>query len=252
MKTTVATICFIIMMNCHAFSEQAMMYDNRPKITVTGEAVIYVKPDKILISLGIETWDIDINQVKQKNNDILKKTISAMKQLGIPEKEIQTDHLSIEPRWKTDYRKEDFIGYFVRNNLIVTIYDINKTEEVVSRAFISGVNYLHDVDFQTTELKKYREEARELALKAAKEKAEKMAGVLGQSIGSPIQINETFSGMPWRYFSSWDGWGRSRSSGMSQVNVQADRNNSEEIKDSIALEKISIRANVSVTFELNK
>jgi len=252
MKITVATIFFIIMMNCHAFSEQAMMYDNRPKITVTGEAVIYVKPDKILISLGIETWDIDINQVKQKNNDILKKTISAMKQLGIPEKEIQTDHLSIEPRWKTDYRKEDFIGYFVRNNLIITVYDINKTEEVVSKAFLSGVNYLHDVDFQTTEFKKYREEARELALKAAKEKAEKMAGVLGQSIGSPIQINETFSGMPWRYFSGWNGWGSGRSPGMSQVNVQADRSNSGEIKDSIALGKLSIRANVSVTFELNK
>jgi hypothetical protein len=39
---------------------------------------------------------------------------------------------------------------------------------------------------------------------------------------------------------------------MSQVNIQTDRNNSGEIKDSIALGKLSIRANISVTFELNK
>lgn len=202
MKTTVATICFIIMMNCHAFSEQAMMYDNRPKITVTGEAVIYVKPDKILISLGIETWDVDIRVAKQKNNDILQKTIIGIKKLGITEKNIQTDHLSIDPRWKNEYRKEDFIGYFVRNTMVITLSETGKIEEFVTMALSSGVNYLHGVDFQTTELKKYREQARELALKAAKEKAKKMAGVLGQSIGSPIQINETFSGMPWRYFSS--------------------------------------------------
>ncbi len=66
-------------------------------------------------------------------------------------------------------------------------------EELVTKVLQAGVNYVHGIDFQTTEFKKYREQARNLALRAAKEKAEMMAGVLGQSAGAPIQINEDFS-----------------------------------------------------------
>jgi hypothetical protein len=116
---------------------------------------------------------------------------------------------------------------------------------------LAGVNYIHGIDFQTTEFKKYREQARELALIAAKEKAEKMSAVLGNSIGAPIQINENYGGSPWWYYSGWSGWG-GRSHGMSQYNVQVDRGGSGEITDTIALGKLTIKANVSVTFELKK
>jgi uncharacterized protein (DUF4415 family) len=34
------------------------MYDDRPKITVAGEAVVNVKLDKLVVTLGIETWGI--------------------------------------------------------------------------------------------------------------------------------------------------------------------------------------------------
>lgn len=134
---------------------------------------------------------------KQKNNNILKKTVAAIKECGVAEKDMQTDYLSIEPRWKNNYRKDDFIGYFVRNTLVVTISDTEKVEEIVTKALLAGVNYIHSIDFQTTEFKKYREQARELTLIAAKEKAEKMAAVLGKSIGAPIQINENYGGSPW-------------------------------------------------------
>lgn len=235
-----------------AQAQQAPLYDDRPKITVTGEAIVNVKPDKIVITFGIETWDTEITVAKKKNNDILKKAVAAMKECGIAEKEMQTDHLSIEPRWKSDYRKEDFIGYFVRNTLVATLADTGKIEDLVTKALLAGINYIHGVDFQTTEFKKYREQARELALKAAREKAEKMATVLGQAIGAPLQINENYGGSPWWYYSSWWGWSGGRSHGMSQYNVQVDRGSAGEITDTIVLGKLTIKANVTVTFELKK
>jgi len=242
-----------IMSMCPVWAQQEQMYDDRPRITVNGEAAVSVKPDKIVVTFGIETWDANIMTAKRKNNDILKNAVVAIKESGIPEKEIQTDHLSIEPRYKNDYRKEGFIGYFVRNTFVVTLTEPDKVEELVTKVLQAGVNYIHGIDFQTTEFKKYREQARDLALKAAKEKAEKMSGVLGQSVGAPIQINENYSGSPWWYYSSWSGWGYGRSQGMSQnviQNVQGE--SSGEMSDTIALGKISIRANVSVTFALKK
>lgn len=251
MKTMVVSAVLATVLANWGWSQQAQMYDDRPKITVTGEAVVNVKPDKIVITLGIETWDTEITVAKQKNNDILKKTVAAVKDCGVAEKDMQTDHLSIEPRWKSDYRKDDFIGYFVRNTLVVTITDTEKVEDLITKALLAGVNYIHGIDFQTTEFKKYREQARELALTAAKEKAQKMSAVLGKSVGGPIQINENYTGSPWWYYSGWSGWG-GRSHGMSQYNVQVDRGGSGEITDTIALGKLTIKANVSVTFELKK
>lgn len=227
----------------------SVSHDDYPTISVNGEAVVNVVPDKIIITLGVETWDKNINTAKEKNNDILEEAIATIRRADVADKNIQTDHLSIEPRYKDSYRKEDFLGYFVRNTLAVTITDVKKVEEIITRVLEVGVNYIHGIDFQTTEFKKYREQARELALLAAKEKAEKMTAVLGARIGGPLRINENYSGSPMSY---WSGWGHGRAGGMSQNVMQNIPGGTSEISETVALGKISIRAAVGVTFSLGK
>jgi uncharacterized protein YggE len=250
MKARLTAAVLALLVVAPAMAQQSQTYDDRPRITVNGEAVVTVQPDKIVITLGIETWDPDVSVAKRKNNDILLKAVTAIKECGVPEKEIQTDHLSIEPRYKDSYRKEEFIGYFVRNTVAVTLTATDKVETLVTKVLESGVNYIHGIDFQSTDFAKYRDQARELALRAAKEKAEKMAAVLERKVGAPMQINENSGGSPWSYYSSWSGWGFSRNQGMMQNVVQNIPGGSGEISDTIALGKISIRAGVAVTFEL--
>ena len=253
MKTKVITTFLIVMAMCSIRAQQTQLFDDRPKITVNGEAVVKVQPDQIIITFGIETWDKNIMVAKKQNNEIMKKAIAIIKESGIKDKDIQTDYLSIEPRYGDTYEKRNFIGYFVRNTLVVTIAEPDKVENLVTGVLQSGVNYIHNIKFQTTEFKKYREQARDLALNAAKEKAERMAGSLGQSIGDPIQINEGYGGSNWWYYSSWSGWGYgSRSNYMSQNVMQNIESGASEISETIALGKISIRANVNVTFELKE
>ncbi len=251
MKTIVITTFSIVMAMCSIQAQQTQLFDDRPKITVNGEAVVKVQPDQIIISFGIETWDKNIMAAKQENNEILKKAVVVIKESGIPDKNIQTDYLSIEPRYGDNYEKRNFIGYFVRNTFVVTLTEPDKVESLVTGVLQSGVNYIHSINFQTTEFKKYREQARDLALNAAKEKAEKMAGSLDQLIGDPIQISEGYGGSNWWYYSSWNGWGYgSRSNYMSQNVMQNIESGAGEISETIALGKISIKANVNVTFEL--
>ncbi len=253
MKTKVITTLLIVMAMCSIRAQQTQLFDDRPKITVNGEAVVKVQPDQIIISFGIETWDKNIMVAKQENNEIMKKAVAVIKESGIPDKDIQTDHLSIEPRYDSNYEKKNFIGYFVRNTFVVTVAEPDKVENLVTGVLQSGVNYIHSINFQTTEFKKYREQARELAMNAAKEKAEKMAGSLGQLIGNPIQISEGYGGSNWWYYSSWNGWGSgSRSNYMSQNVMQNIGSGTGEISETIALGKISIKASVNVIFELKK
>ena len=251
MNFTSITIIFIVLSMWATQAQQTQMFDDRPKISVNGEAVVKVQPDEIIITFGIETWDKNIMTAKQQNNEIMKKAVAVINKSGIQDKDIQTDYLSIEPRYDDNYEKKNFIGYFVRNTFVVTLSEASKVEEVVTNVLQSGVNYIHNINFQTTEFKKYREQARDLAINAAKEKAEKMAAALGKKIGDPIQINEGYGGSNWWYYSSWNGWGYgSRSNYMSQNVMQNIENGSGEISETVALGKISIKANVAVTFEL--
>ena len=73
MKTIIITTFLIVMAMCSLQAQQTQLFDDRPKITVNGAAVVKVQPDQILITFGIETWDKNIIAAKQKNNEIMKK-----------------------------------------------------------------------------------------------------------------------------------------------------------------------------------
>ncbi len=253
MKVTTILMSVAVITACTLGAEAQTAVATRGRITVSGDSVVYVTPDQIEVALGIETRDLDIVNAKQKNNDILKKAVAAIKELGVAEKDVQTDHLSIEPRYKNDYDRQGFLGYFVWNMLIVKVNDTGKVEELLSRVLQAGVNYIQGVNFQTTALRKHRDQARELALKAAREKAEAMARALGQSVGAPVQITENSS--PWSYYSSWSGWGYGRGQSMVQNVVQVapqTGSGSGESGETIALGKIAVRSSVTVIFELQR
>jgi uncharacterized protein len=235
--------------------------DNRSKISVTGESVVYVQPDKILISLGIETSDTVLDTAREKNTEILKKTIAVLEKCGVSKKAIQTDNLSIYPNYNdhADHSSIAYNGYIVRNALVVTLTDVSKLEKMIAGVVDVGVVRVHNVDFQTTELRKYRDQARRLALKAARDKAKDMAEVLDQTIGKPLQISE-INNYSWNYRywsycwcgSYWSWWSNGRDYSQSQ-NVAFNSSNNQaggDELDTIALGKIGIRANVQVTFEL--
>jgi hypothetical protein len=87
----------------------------------------------------------------------------------------------------------------VRKTLIITLNDITKFDDVLSGALLAGANYVHGIEFRTTELRKYRDQARAMAIKAAREKADALAAELGLEVTKALSISE--SGVGW--FSSY-------------------------------------------------
>jgi len=215
-----------------------------PSITVSGEAAVLVVPDRVIINLAVETSDKNITRAKSKNNEILQDTFAALKKIGVADKNIQTENLSVEPRYDSTRNQRNFIGYFAYNSFSVTLTELDKVDPVITAALEAGVTFIRGVSFQTTELKKHRERARTLALQAAKEKAEKMTATLNQEITSPLKIIEGRSYTP--YFNSGN-YGSSRNAYGQNV-VQNTTAAIDNVSDTLALGKISITASVSVTF----
>lgn len=215
-------------------------------ITVTGDAEIRVVPDEVILTLGVETWNKNLNLAKSQNDKRTQKIIDMAKNLKVEGKYIQTDYISIDPRYENGYERQNFIGYFVRKSIVITLKDTNKFENILSSALDAGANYVQGVQFRTTELRKHRDMARSLAIKAALEKANDLAKELDQKVGKPYRIQENQSG----WWSPYNSWWRSRGRGGMSQNVIQNTAGSSNSESGIALGQIKVNASVTVSFEL--
>ncbi|MHB0878656.1 MAG: SIMPL domain-containing protein [Anaerolineae bacterium] len=227
---------------------------DRRTITVSGEAQVRVVPDEVAISLGVETRDKEMQQAKAGNDEIVRRVIAAAQEHGIEARDIKTDYLSIEPRYRDAYDDSDFadaaysvpLGYIVRATIVVTLREVTAFDDVLSSLLEAGATHVHGIDFRTTSLRQHRDDARSLAIQAASEKAQAMAGALAQTIGEPTSIVEEQAGW-WSWYGSW--WGSSYSS-MTQNVVQSVGQPYLGEDSTLAPGEIAVTARVSVVFEL--
>jgi len=216
------------------------------RVMVTGSSQVLVIPDEVVLTLGVETADMQLANAQKANDEIVKRVFEVASDMQIDSKNVQTDYINIEPRYQDSYTEKNFIGYFVRKNIIITLKDLTKFEELYTRVLEAGVNYIHGVDFRTSELRKYRDQARALAIRAAQEKAVALAGELSQEIGDPLLIQEN-SNYWWSGYSSW--WGSS-GTGMYQNVVQNSGQEPVDTEGTLAPGQIAVAANVTVEFVL--
>lgn len=172
-------------------------------ITVNGTAEVKVPPNEVILTVGVETDSLDIVKARAANDQRVTAIVEAARTHAVASEHVKTDFLDIQPRYNDSARRE-FLGYFARRSLVITLRDVSKFEPLLSSVLTAGANYVHGIDFRTTDLRKHRDAARAMALTAAREKAEAMAATLNVSLGAPVTIHEGHSGW-WSPYSSW--WG---------------------------------------------
>lgn len=216
-------------------------------ITVSADAEVRVPPDEVDLSFGIETWDKDLSTAKKQNDKRTAEVIALAKKFNIENKHVQTDHISIDPTYESYYDHSSIRGYTVRKTVVFVLRDTEKFEALLSGALEAGANYVHGIEFRTTEIRKHRDAARALAIKAAREKAIDLATELGQTVGEPQTINEEYANW-WYWYNSW--WGSRYGGGMTQNVIQNVGGEYAETDGAIALGQIKINARVRVSFAL--
>ena len=194
----------------------------------------------------METRDLDPEKAKAENDEIVQRLLGLAEESGIEPRHVQTEYLNIEPATAIAYERQDFIGYFVRKTVVATLNDLALFESFLSRSLEAGVTHVHGVEFRTTELRRYRDQARSLAITAAREKAEALCQELGQQVGKPREIREEYSRW-WSPYSSW--WGGGWGSYMTQ-NVIQQVGDGGGFEGTTAPGQITVSASVSVVFEM--
>jgi len=204
-------------------------------ITVTGTSEINIAPDDVILNLGMVSRDKDLATAKAPHDTRVKKIIADARNAGVEAKDIQTNAL----RMTADYSEEKvprFLGYEVTQSVELTLKDISKYENLTSKLLEDGVNRIDSVEFEVAETRKYKDEARFKAIRAAREKATAMAAELGQSIGKPWTILEKAANA--NYY-------------LANANTSFGYNSARASEEStVAPGEVTIRASVNVSFEL--
>ena len=218
-------------------------------VQVSGSALIHVTPDRAWVELGVQSNGKTVKAAESANNLAIQQVKTALKRIGIEKKDISTDMYVINPIYE-DYDDLHIKGYRIYNTIAVTVRDVDKTSEVVAAALKAGANTVGDVQFYTTELRKYRDEARELAVKAASEKANDLASAAGTGVGCVLNINEN----SWSSYNGWRSSYGSNSNLWTQNTVQNQTNSSAYTDlagdEPISLGQISVNAEVSISYAL--
>lgn len=224
--------------------------DSSRSIHVSGSAMINVTPDRALLQLGVQSNSTTVEGAQRDNSRAMQKVITAVQAQGVEAKDIATDQYRIEPIYE-DYDSLYIKGYRIHNSLAVTVRDVSKAGGVLAAALAAGANQVNDVSFYTTELRKYRDQARELAMRAAGEKARALAGAAGAATGCVLNITEN----SWSHYNGW-WYGSSRNANQWTQNVVqnitpsggSSANGSDEYPVSLGM--ISVKAEVGVTYTL--
>jgi uncharacterized protein YggE len=218
----------------------------QPSINTSGESIVYVKPDEAIINFGVEILHKELDQAVAQNDEASARLVKAIKGLGIEPQHLQTDHLEVHIRYTSNNLAIE--GYTTRRGYSITLKDIGKLETLVQTGLKNGANTLMGVEFRTTELRKYRDQARKMAIKAAKEKAVALAEELDCRVLAPRSIQEgvAYSG----YYGGW--WGWRGGNAMAQNSVQSAPGGGGGVEgETMPLGQIAVRASVGVTFDLD-
>ena len=221
----------------NAFAQEKV---DRPLITVTGQAEIMVVPDEVTYSLRAVTMERDLSTAQAKNDQVVKALLALARQYQIPPAQVQTGHISVSQRFTDeDVTKKTpvFLGYTVTKSVAIILKDVSKAEDLLADIFKSGVSSIEGVYFRTSQLRKYKDQARAMAIKAAQEKATALTKEIGQSIGKAYSITEDEPS---------NAYAQNNTSNFSAFYVPP----SSGEESTLALGQISITARVTVSFEL--
>jgi uncharacterized protein YggE len=216
---------------------------NAQNISVTGDAEVKVVPDRVDMYLGVETRSKDLAAARRHNDELVRAVLAQPAKFRIGPEDVQTDFVQVSIDYENDGLTVKY--YVVRKSVNVTLRDITKFEAALTALIDAGATHVHGIEFRSSDLRKHRDEARALAVRAAGEKARDLAAAAGRKAGRVTNISAAYGGSSWYGHGWYGGW-----RGQAAQNVVQEYRGGSADGGTVSLGRISVTASVSMTFDL--
>lgn len=194
-------------------------------VSFDGEGRVFAKPDVAALSFSILTEAVTSKAAQDDNSTKSTKVVDFLKNQGIEEKDIKTTGYNVYPQYsyptpcRLSYSQEGVVypctdseqkisGYQVNQSFEVKVRDLEKVSAILDGLLTAGANQVNNLSFQIDNIEKVKNEARELAIKNAKEKASTLKKQIGIRLGKIVNYYEGGGGYPIPYMLKTEADGR--------------------------------------------
>ncbi len=218
--------------------------DTVPQINVSGTAAVRVAPDEVLLNVGVETRHANLQEATRENAERVAKALALIRRHGVAEKDIQVNYLQVEPDYDYERSRTVPVAYRVQKGIGLKLTRLDQFEPLLTGLYAAGVNQVGDIEFRTSQLRQHRDRARELAVQAAREKADALTAQLGAKRGKALRISESM-GWFWRGTTL-----RNRDARQQNMVQQAPGGGDTQGEEALAAGQINVTATVDVVFQI--
>jgi uncharacterized protein len=162
------------------------------QVQVSGECLKDVGPDRGRVVLTSEVLDSDAGTAAKKVAQAYEKIRKDLKKLNLKDESLQTVNHSVNEDVDWSSGKKVRRGFRATMGLAIETSDIQRLGEVIQVGSQNKVENIQDLRafLSPARLKAERESCLELAIKNARQKAEKMAAAAGAKVGEVLSIVE--------------------------------------------------------------
>lgn len=171
-------------------------------IHVTASANVDVAPDQVSVSAGVQSDGKTAQEAMAKNSEKMRNVFATLAANGIPERDISTTNLNLNPRYDYEQRTNGqplLVGYRASNQITIVSRDLDRTGQLIDALLQAGLNNINGVNFRVSEPEMAQAQARAAAIEKAKVKARMMAQSANVRLGRLLSLQEGASSNPIRF-----------------------------------------------------
>jgi uncharacterized protein YggE len=159
-------------------------------MTLSGQGRITLVPDIAVIRLGVQLTGADLSEVQSRNAMQSQAVLAALRRMGITD--IRTYQYTIDKYYETINGTSVDRGFTVRNILEIRTEETGQIGAVIDAAVQAGANAVDLISFEVSDPERHYQEALDLAVADAIEKAKSIAAELEIRVEEvPVRITET-------------------------------------------------------------
>lgn len=173
-------------------------YANPQTITITGIGEVMSKPDISTINFTLrESSKTNDTQLLQANiSKSAEQVIQKLKAIGIEEKDIQTSNYSVNPKYNYSDGKSEVVGYEASESLNVKVRNTENVSKVLNILAEEKITEVYGPNFEVDDIQKVKDQARDIAIKDAKGKANNLAKALEVKIKRIVSYSDDSASNP--------------------------------------------------------
>jgi len=168
-------------------------------ITVYGEGEVMAVPDIATVIITVRESAKTVPEAQELVEAKVKAAINSLANLGVEEKDRKTLYYNVTPKYENIavggyVSNQKIVGYEASQTVEIKVRNVDAAGDVIGALGAANITEISGPTFTVDKPEELQAEAKEMAIKEAREKARATAKALGADLGEVMQYSEDGGG----------------------------------------------------------